>query len=250
MAKIVLSALISDMRGSLGGSVIANWKGRAYIRQKSMLVGNPMTGEQVAVREYFADSVALWRGMTQIQKALWEEYAQSLGSASASDESVGAKGIIPKTSTIQSGMNAFIGANQMVLRSGFTRTVLPPTGNAPAGVTATDVAPLVGVGYQVIGFSPAHCLDNQRQKVAIWQKLDRAGAHAHIIELGDALDVCPAIPTPQDATIESVRVGAGHTVETVPIANLLPIGMWVQMVTMSENGRKGPYDELRYLWLT
>ena len=250
MAKIVLSALISDLRGSLGGSVIANWKGQVYMRQKTTLMGNPQSSGQVEVREYFSDSVALWRTLTPVQKALWEDYAQSLGSASANGKQVGLKGIIPVDSRLQSGMNAFIGANQMALRSGFARVLTPPVGSQPKNVSYIPIVVNPGVGYFIETLKPAACHDIYAQKAAVWQKLDRAGSHAYLKHLNAADAECPAIPAGENVTITDIKVGHGHTMEEAPIADLVPCGIWVQMVVYDEGGRKGTRSELHYLWIT
>ncbi len=247
MARFTLSGLISDVRGKLGGTIFSNWKGIQYMRVASSMLGNAQTHEQQYIREQFADSVALWRTMTQIQKAEWEEYAQSLGSASSSEAQVGLKSIIPRKSRIQSGMNAFIGANQMVLRAGYPRRVLTPIQPNPAGVDFSTVTATPGTGYTIGLLKPEHCKPGAMTKAVIWQKLDRAGAHAHIIGMTDVTDECPAIPVGQDMIVDKVRVGTGHTVEEVPIADLLPISMWVQMVVVSSDGQKGVFSELFYL---
>ena len=250
MARFTLSGLITDVRGSLGGTIFSTWKGINYMKVLPGNIGNAQTPIQMGVRQTFADSVALWRGLTQVQKAEWEEYAQSLGSASESESEIGLKSIIPSKSKTQSGINAFIGVNQMLLRAGYVRRTLTPVQPTPAGVDYFTVLPEVGTGYKMTDVAPDHCKAGFMTKVVVWQKLDRAGAHSHIIHLGSVQDVCPAVPVVEDIAIDKVRVGTGHTVEEVPIADLIPISMWVQMVVVSQDGQKGVFSPLFYLNLT
>ena len=247
MARMTWSGLVSDISGKLGGTIFSKWKGIMYMRVASASVANPMTPFQALVHNTLSDSVAIWKGMTQVQKAEWEEYAQSLGSASSGDSHIGAKGIIPRKSRIQSGINAFIGANQMLLRAQYVRRMVPPVMPTPSGVAVAGTTVVPGVGYSVDMYAPDHCKPGFKTRVVIWQKIDRAGAHAHIIELGDVLNECPETPVMQNSTIDSVRVGTGHTVEAVPIADLLPINMFVQMVVVSADGQKGVFSPLYYL---
>lgn len=70
MAKIKLSAIVSQMSGKLNGSVFAKNRGGAYIRTKVTPV-NPQSTAQMAVRAALTSLSQSWRGLTADQRAAW-----------------------------------------------------------------------------------------------------------------------------------------------------------------------------------
>lgn len=70
MAKVKLSALVSEMRGKLNGSVFSRNRGGAYLRTKVTPL-NPQTSYQVAVRALLTQFAQAWRGLTQTQRDAW-----------------------------------------------------------------------------------------------------------------------------------------------------------------------------------
>ena len=70
MAKIKLSAIVSEMRGKLNGSVFAKNRGGAYVRTKVTPV-NPSTAAQTAVRAALTSFSQAWRNLTQAQRDAW-----------------------------------------------------------------------------------------------------------------------------------------------------------------------------------
>lgn len=70
MAKIKLSALVSEMRGKLNGSVFSRNKGGAYLRTKVTPL-NPQTSAQVAARNRLSAFAQGWRNLTQAQRDAW-----------------------------------------------------------------------------------------------------------------------------------------------------------------------------------
>lgn len=70
MAKLKLSAIVSEMRGKLNGSVFSKNRGGAYIRTKVTPV-NPQTIAQGAVRAALTNLSQAWRGLTEAQRAAW-----------------------------------------------------------------------------------------------------------------------------------------------------------------------------------
>lgn len=70
MAKIKLSAIVSEMRGKLNGSVFSKNRGGAYIRTKVTPV-NPQTLAQGIVRATLTALSQGWRGLTEAQRLAW-----------------------------------------------------------------------------------------------------------------------------------------------------------------------------------
>jgi hypothetical protein len=70
MAKIKYSALVSDMRNKLNGSVMSKNRYGSYVRNK-VTPTNPQTTSQVAARNRLATWSQGWRGITQAQRQGW-----------------------------------------------------------------------------------------------------------------------------------------------------------------------------------
>lgn len=70
MAKILYSALVSDMRNKLNGSVMSKNRYGSYVRNK-VTPTNPQTTAQVAARNRLATWSQAWRGITQPQRNGW-----------------------------------------------------------------------------------------------------------------------------------------------------------------------------------
>lgn len=65
--KIKYSALVSDMRGKLNGSVASRNRSSAYLRNKVTPV-NPNTSYQQAIKNRLTTRAQAWRGLTQAQR--------------------------------------------------------------------------------------------------------------------------------------------------------------------------------------
>lgn len=70
MAKVKFSALVSEMRNKLNGSVFSKNRGGNYLRNKVTPV-NPQTVHQTDVRSRFGTNAATFRTLTQSQIAAW-----------------------------------------------------------------------------------------------------------------------------------------------------------------------------------
>lgn len=70
MARIKYSALVSDMRNKLNGSVLSKNRAGSYVRNKTTPV-NPQTQYQQAVRQRLGALSTEWGGLTPAQRASW-----------------------------------------------------------------------------------------------------------------------------------------------------------------------------------
>ena len=70
MAKVKFSALVSDMRNKLNGSVFSKNRGGSYLRNKVTPV-NPQTTYQSTVRGWFQEGSQAWRGLTEEKRTAW-----------------------------------------------------------------------------------------------------------------------------------------------------------------------------------
>jgi len=103
--------------GKLGGALVfAKWKGRPYVRTL-VRPANPKSGGQIGVRAMFKFLSQKWAGLTDGNRATWEDYADQL---------------------VVSPFNAYVSRNQFRYRD-FT----PPTKEDPAAQAATPDAAVV-----------------------------------------------------------------------------------------------------------
>lgn len=233
MARVVLSGLLQDIRGGLGASTFSAWKGINYMRNKAITVSNPQTVKQMAMRQFFALSVSNYRGLTDVQKALWEEYAQQLKGTNSADEVVGDSGIIPKVGMTQSGMNAYIGVNQQLKGSAQVRVSVPPV---PPDVGATSFILLLGTAATVhVEFVATPNPEAKTRKLEVWMKGWWKGAHSYIAAVADVPEP-PGIPDP--ILISTIRKGSADTIEEVPFTTLVPCEVFVQGIIVRADGNR------------
>lgn len=70
MAKIKTSALVADIKGTVGGNVFASNKGGNYVRRYKKPT-NANTTKQQVVRVLFGNMAGLWRSLTEAQRESW-----------------------------------------------------------------------------------------------------------------------------------------------------------------------------------
>lgn len=134
MAKIKYSALVSDMRNKLNGSVLSKNRYGSYIRNKVTPV-NPQTSYQVAQRANLASLSSAWRGLTQAQRDGWQALAQS---APRTD--------IFGDSKILAGNALFVSLNLNLLASGSAQIENAPSYESVPVVFAEDYSLVVSMG--------------------------------------------------------------------------------------------------------
>lgn len=78
MAKIVYSALVSRIRGSLGGTTFANWKGIEVMKTKVLRPRQPHSTEQQLLRTAVSWLSGRWYALTAETKAMWNQYGSLL----------------------------------------------------------------------------------------------------------------------------------------------------------------------------
>lgn len=113
MSKIKYSALVSDMRNKLNGSVLSKNRYGSYIRNKTTPV-NPQTSYQMLQRSYLSALSAAWRSLTQAQRDAW---TASAGQRPRTD--------IFGDPKILAGNALYVSANLNLLRSGNSQIDVP-----------------------------------------------------------------------------------------------------------------------------
>lgn len=242
MAKIVLSALLSDIRGSLGGSTFANWKGQAYMRNKALAVSNPHTAAQALVRASFSARVAGWKVLSFAERAAWEEYAQARGSASWWEDMVGSQGLIPGKGRLLSGLNAFIGVNALLSRAGLATITA-----APLPLTAVETPQLsnvvYGVGPPIAVTGDVTTVENLAEdtNVFMWVRYEQAAGHAYIFDVSAPYP--KAAPLAGNFSLQNIRVGHGENIQEIAIS-LAPGDYAFQAMLVDDGGHFSPASNI------
>jgi hypothetical protein len=115
MAKVKFSALISEMRNKLNGSVFARNRGGAYLRTKVTPL-NPQTAAQVAARSLLASFSQSWRSLTEAQRNAWNSVVDQWATTDVFGDIVN-----PSGSTLYTRLNINVSL------AGGSALVTPPT---------------------------------------------------------------------------------------------------------------------------
>lgn len=117
MVKVSAPALSLDASGSLAGTLVfSKWKGRNYVRTL-VKPSNPKSGGQVGVRSMFKFLSQIWAGLSDANKATWDDRADDM---------------------VASAFNAFMSYNQKRWRDFDTPSKEDPAleaATAPSGCT-------------------------------------------------------------------------------------------------------------------
>lgn len=138
MAKITYSALVSDIRGKVGGHVASGWKGVNYLKKHNPSPRQPRTEEQQTIRGYMSELSVEWYTLTSSQQLLWNKYASLLDK--------------PMT-----GQNAYIKSNLNIWRyagSEYKKTAPPATPSRPGAITGMSAASVDTTHNQVSWIAP------------------------------------------------------------------------------------------------
>jgi len=143
MARIKTSAILDDIRGTLGGAVFSIWKeGVQVVRKKAAIICNPRSGDQQLLRSFLGYLSAQWMDfLGDENRALWEAYALSLRPVGDQDQGGGALNVIPHNRGIMSGFNAFMMIHLRLVAVGLFAT--KQTGNIAINPPVTPIPELV-----------------------------------------------------------------------------------------------------------
>lgn len=143
MAKVKFSALVSEMRNKLNGSVFSRNRGGAYLRNK-VTPTNPQSAAQVAARSLLTSFAQSWRSLTEAQREAWKSAVSNWSRTDVFGDVVN-----PSGSTLYNRLNINISL------AGGTPLSTPPS---PVGASAlTDLsisAVITGTVFDVT-FAPS-----------------------------------------------------------------------------------------------
>lgn len=142
MAKVKFSALISEMRNKLNGSVFARNRGGAYLRTKVTPL-NPQTAAQVAARSLLTEFSQSWRGLTQAQRDAFNAVVDQFSTTDVFGDVVN-----PSGSALYTRLNINISL------AGGVAITTPPTPTGVSALKQLSVAADVAGGGVDITFLP------------------------------------------------------------------------------------------------
>lgn len=129
MAKIKFGIGVADMRGSTGAATFSRNTYGAYTRQKVTPV-NPNTAKQSQARGVFGGVSAAWRGLTDAQRDIFNEYAPQYSRTNVFGDNV------PLT-----GQGLYQKANLNINKTGqpFISTISAPVSLLPVSMASVTV---------------------------------------------------------------------------------------------------------------
>jgi len=136
MARIWLSEVLNDIRGSVKNHVYSVWKGLNYIREKAVSISNPCSVAQENVRAKTTQCSKRWyTTLSEIQRNLWNEYAEAM--APKEGDGGGTKQVISDNRGVMSGFNAYVMTNLLAYSGGII-TLATFVDDAPIGIDAPN----------------------------------------------------------------------------------------------------------------
>ena len=184
MAKVLFSALISDMRNKLNGSVFSRNRGGAFLRTK-ITPTNPKTASQVAQRSKLASFSQAWRSLTEEQRSAW------LGAVSS-----WARTDIFGSNVTPSGSALYIRLNINVALAGGTPLTLPPSQVGATAITEISVLADVSDTQVDVAFVPASVPANHTMVIEATPQLSPGISNANnqfrVVESVAAAGTSPA----------------------------------------------------------
>lgn len=142
MAKVKFSALISEMRNKLNGSVFSRNRGGNYLRNKVTPI-NPSTTTQVAARNLLTSYAQAWRSLTAAQRDAWNAAVSTWATTDIFGDL--------KNPT---GLQLYIRLNVNIANASGTALLLPPI---PVGVSAVTVLSVIvddSANTSLVTFAP------------------------------------------------------------------------------------------------
>lgn len=128
MARIQLTAVVSDIRGKLAGNVFSSNKGGPYLRNRS-IPANPKTGYQSLVRTNLSNLAKEYANtLTQAQRNAWTAYGALLGQTNVFGNNI-----------ILSGIAAFEKVNMIILQCGAALITTPPNSRNTTGILSSSL---------------------------------------------------------------------------------------------------------------
>jgi len=236
MSKIKVSALLETISGKVGTMNFSSWKGKPYVKTLAPKIGNPRTAAQMNMRAKLGSLLALWRGLSDDQRALWEEYAQGL--AVTQDQSsvvTGSSSLMKDIGSIEGGCNAFIGTNMAMYSIAAGYVAVPPTGELLPLLGITAIAYTSHTLAFTLTPASSHLTD---MKAQVWLQRMVRGGHPYVYTASIPVWVTPSV-VPVDVEITEIRAGWGTNIQDVLFSVTDPTPVRWQVRLIDTTGRIG-----------
>lgn len=142
MAKIKFSALVSEVRGKLNGSVLSKNRYGSYMRNKVTPV-NPQTDSQVSARSVLSQFSQGWRSLTEAQRSAWIGAVNDWAGTNIFGDLVN-----------PSGNNLYTKVNINLSTAGSAPVTLPPVKVGAAALNSISATATAGVPSFDLDFDP------------------------------------------------------------------------------------------------
>lgn len=142
MAKFLPGPVVSEVRGSVGGTTFTRNRFGPVMRQRVKPVVST-TEYALAAKARMTTETQAWQGLTAAQKLAWNEYA-------AGNPIVGSLG----EQQIGTGHIAFVGINTRIAMVGTGALLVPPVGTPPAPLSGLTLTADIGAGNVEVAYTP------------------------------------------------------------------------------------------------
>jgi hypothetical protein len=216
MAKVTFTAIVSDIKGKLAGTVFSKNRAGAYIRTK-VTPSNARTSYQQLVRGFMTTLAQGWRALGAVSCTAWN--------AAASTDAVKTK---DGNSIHLTGMQYYMELNRNLMEIGATVITVPPAIGGTLAMTACTPTAAKGTPALSVVFTPAitatekvimyategigpgqNFFKNKYRKIAVLDSADTSPYDA----LADYVAKYGAIPTAGykiGVQIKSVKIATGR----------------------------------------
>ncbi len=142
MASIKLAHVVSDIKGSIGGSIFGNTGNQRYLRTKTSQV-NRITTAQSKQRSFITSLTQSWRTLSDTQRKLWNGFAENQTTTNRVGDNIQL-----------TGFNWYVKLNSRLFLIAKTLLSIPPLFLIPIGLTATQFTVLHTPAVIVISWQP------------------------------------------------------------------------------------------------
>jgi len=183
MARARLSALLHDLRGTVGNMVFDNYSGVHIVRSLPSYTNNPQSQHQSEVRAALSVYTTAWRGMTLTQQQDWALVAARFPTGNESDAKLNRGGIVTVPRGPFNAWNAFLACNMNRYLSGYctvndvlvTAPITRPLPDPLKTVSVTGIPMRITFSWEYITPGVAN------ERLEVWIRSNDANIHPQLI---------------------------------------------------------------------
>jgi hypothetical protein len=123
---LIKSSLLSDIRGSVGGTTYSRNRGGSYARNRTVPI-NPQSSSQTRARSDLAQYSVGWASLTNAQRLAWNQYAETVVALNVLGESI-----------TYTGQQMYIRSNTLLELASLAAVNSPPPSNVQLSIAFGD----------------------------------------------------------------------------------------------------------------